>query len=295
MGVDSLDEDRRKMLQLERESGLDPDDERRRSRAISRHRTSSPRRPLHFDRLRYRGEPLAGNVVPIQNKTGLAKTLPRHNRINRGLHEFREWPGPREIARAAFPHLPTLPYFAQPRQPALCSGRARAKQSGGAPLQFVRQNILLAGRDPPAMPKRVLEFAAAIAIELIFDRPENLQARDNRGGRERIDILDIEMDHDRGPADRLRAQGIMVRKFIAQHDFSLADCELRMADLALMRDAKHLHRAEGIFVECDGFAGVADAEIGYGAFVPLGDRLDSRAHLSSLLFCRLFMCKVKEQ
>jgi hypothetical protein len=64
------------------------------------------RRPLHFDRLRHRGEPLADNVVPKQNETGRAKTLPPQNRIDRGLNEVRKRPGPRDFAGAAFPHAP---------------------------------------------------------------------------------------------------------------------------------------------------------------------------------------------
>ena len=76
----------------------------------------------------------------------------------------------------------------------------------------------------------------------------------------------------------------MVWKFVAKHDPGLADRELRMSDLALMGDAQHLHRAERIFVKCDGFAGVADRQIGDGPFVSLGYRLDSLAHLSSPRF-----------
>ncbi len=90
-------------------------------------------------------------------------------------------------------------------QPGASSGlrpRRRAKQSGGAFFEFLWRNILLVGRDPPAVPERVLEFAAAIAVELIRDRPENLQPRANR--TDSIDILDIEVDHDRRPANRLR-------------------------------------------------------------------------------------------
>ena len=95
---------------------------------------------------------------------------------------------------------------------------AGAKQSRGASLQFLGRKILLAGRDPPAMPKRILEFAAAIAIELIRDRPQNLEARLHRSGREHIDIFDIKVDHHRGSADRLRAQGFVGRKFVAEQD-----------------------------------------------------------------------------
>ncbi len=71
----------------------------------------------------------------------------------------------------------------------------------------------------------------------------------------------------------------------AKHDPGLADLEFRMSHLALMRDAKRLHRTESIFVERDGFAGVAYAEIGYCPLVPLGYRLDDSAHLLSPLLC----------
>jgi hypothetical protein len=94
------------------------------------------------------------------------------------------------------------------------------------------------------MPERILEFAAAIAIELIRDRPENFEARAHRAGREHIDIFHIKVDHDRRSADRPRAQGVMLRKFVAQQESGLADFELRMSDLSLMRDAKRLDRAD---------------------------------------------------
>jgi hypothetical protein len=106
MGVDALDEDGCEMLQLKCEAGLDPDDQRCRSWAIVHRAVPSPRRPLHLDRLRDRGESFAHDVVPKQDKTGLAKTLPRHNRIDRGLNELGQWPGPRIFARVTFPHRP---------------------------------------------------------------------------------------------------------------------------------------------------------------------------------------------
>src|SRR5205807_4642738 len=107
----------------------------------------------------------------------------------------------------------------------------------------------------------------------------------NRAGSERIDILDVEVDHDRGSPDCLRAQGIVVGKFVAKHDLGLADFEFRMSDLAAMLDAKHLRRAESGFVKRDGFAGVARGQIGYCPLVPFGYRLDGSVHLSTPLFC----------
>src|ERR1700730_5312336 len=159
------------------------------------------------------------------------------------------------------------------------------KQSCGAILQFLGRNILLMSCDPPAMAGGVLEFPAALAVELIHDRPKNLYARANRTGSERIDILDVEVDHDRGSPNRLRTQGIVVRKFVAKHDLGLADFEFRMSDLAPMLDAKHLRGAESGLVKRDGFAGVAHGQIGYCPFVPLGYRLDGSAHLSTHLIC----------
>jgi hypothetical protein len=59
-----------------------------------------------------------------------------------------------------------------------------------------------------------------------------------------------------------------------------------MSDLPPMLDAKHLHRTESGFVKCYGFAGVAHGQIGYCPVVPLGYRLDRRAHLVRPRFAR---------
>src|SRR5580704_6921680 len=206
------------MLQFQGESRLDAHDERRRNWVVFRRAAMLPHRPLHFDRLRHRGESFADKIVPKQNETGLAKTLPRQNRIDRGLYEVRERPGPRDFAGAALTHTPLYLVLAgAPRENSSipsapgplsikgnrgrpqASSRVAAKQSGGAILKFLERNILLVSRDPPAMAGRVLEFAAALAVELIRDRPKNLYASANGTGRERIDILNVEVDHDRGP------------------------------------------------------------------------------------------------
>jgi hypothetical protein len=254
VGVDALDDEGREMLQFQRESRLDAHNERRRNWVVFPRVAMLPHRPLHLDRPRHRGEPLADNIVPKQNETGMAKTLPRQNRVDRGLNEVRERPGARDVTRAAFPHTPFyLALAGAPREKFVdpkcfpgrspqgasgaSSGYVAAKQSGRAILKFLERNILLMSRDPPAMAGRVLEFAAALAVELIRDRPKNLYASANGTGRERIDILNVEVDHDRGSSDRLRTQGIVVGKFVAKHDLRLADFEFRMSDLAPMLDA----------------------------------------------------------
>ena len=106
VGIDALNDDRREMLQFQCGSRLDAHNERRRNWVVFRRAAMLPHRPPNFDRLRYRGEPLADNVVPKQHEVGLAKTLPPQNRIDRGLNEVRERPGPRHFAGATFPHTP---------------------------------------------------------------------------------------------------------------------------------------------------------------------------------------------
>jgi A/G-specific adenine glycosylase len=162
----------------------------------------------------------------------------------------------------------------------LASGGACPKQCLRAFLQLFGRNILLVGRDPPAMPKRILEFSAAIAIELVGDWPEDFEAGAHRASREGIDIFHIKVDHDGGSADRPRAQSVVLWKFVAQHNSGLANFEFRMSDLTLMRDTKGLDRPESVFVECDGFAGVAYGKVGYCSFMSRGYWLDWRAHLS---------------
>jgi hypothetical protein len=105
VGIGALDDNGSEMLQFQRESRFDADNECRRGGAIFRSTVLLPRRPLHFDRLRHRGEPLADNLVPKQPEIRLAKTLPSQNRIDRRLNEVGERPGPRVFSETV-PHVP---------------------------------------------------------------------------------------------------------------------------------------------------------------------------------------------
>lgn len=111
VGVDALDDNGSEMLQFQRESRFDTDHERRWGGAVVRRAVTFARGPLHFDRLRHGGESFADNLVPKQHETRLAKTLPSQNRIDRGLNDVGERPGPRGFSETV-PHVPLYPALA---------------------------------------------------------------------------------------------------------------------------------------------------------------------------------------
>ena len=85
MHIDALKDERREVLNFERECALDLEDQgcRRSSRLTLG--TPSARRPDDLDRLCHSGQPFADDLLPIEQKTGLAKTLPlRHPVDGRG-------------------------------------------------------------------------------------------------------------------------------------------------------------------------------------------------------------------
>src|SRR5271165_4627625 len=68
-----------------------------------------------------------------------------------------------------------LPECRQERLTALIR-RGAAVERGGASVDLVERDVLDVAGDPPPMAERILELPAAIAVELIGDRAQYLEA-----------------------------------------------------------------------------------------------------------------------
>lgn len=121
MGVDPLDNQRGEMLQFERKSTFDPNDEGRRLEPALRP-CAAARRPAQAQGFRHRCEPGSDDLVPKQNNVRLAKALPDDDRIDRGADEIGERTGSRGApARMKVAHAIFIDREAQP-------AKARASQ-----------------------------------------------------------------------------------------------------------------------------------------------------------------------
>src|ERR1700730_937052 len=149
---------------------------------------------------------------------------------------------------------------------------ASARLHRGAPADLVHRQILLVGRDEPAVAERVLDAADAVAVKLIRYRPAPLcPGRDGALDRS-IDIVDVKMDRDRRAADRLRAERLDVGVLVGQHDAGAAYADLGVMDLAAgVVHAHHLGGAERPFVKGDRIAGGVQDEVGRHAVIALGN------------------------
>src|SRR5215207_3898879 len=89
MGVDALDEERREVLQLEREGALDAHDQRRRLRP--RVGVGPPAaRPFEPDRARKRRQPVAGDLGPGRDHVGSREALRAERRAEAAVDEIGE-------------------------------------------------------------------------------------------------------------------------------------------------------------------------------------------------------------
>src|SRR5437868_5554534 len=110
--------------------------------------------------------------------------------------------------------------------------RARAGSRVLAPAQrrrtaadLVGRDILDMRRDVPEMAKRIDNRAKPVTVELVLDRP--LQRRTGGDGflRDRVDILEIDMQPDRRAADCRWRERAHFGMLVGQHNETVADLE----------------------------------------------------------------------
>ena len=72
-----------------------------------------------------------------------------------------------------------------------------------AQLELVFRYVLDMRRDVPAVPERIEQGAAAIAVKLVLDRPLLLRAGANGLSECIVDVVDVDVQADAGAAQRL--------------------------------------------------------------------------------------------
>src|SRR5258708_35196680 len=102
------------------------------------------------------------------------------------------------------------------------------------------------------MAERVFQRAVTIAQEHACDRHPDFRACRDRALGERINVIDVEMDCYRSALERFWSVYAVLGHFVDQHDWRIADPDLRMHELAIRPgQANNLDCVERLLVELD--------------------------------------------
>jgi hypothetical protein len=132
--------------------------------------------------------------------------------------------------------------------------------------------------------ERILDLAVAVAPEHVRQRHDRLCARIHGLLPDRVGIVHIQVDEDRGAFQGQRAIAAPVGKVVGQHDARVADADLGVHDLAAWAGhAADLGCAEGLFIEVQGIGRTRAHKVGRdgveafgnGAYLLLHDRSPS--------------------
>src|SRR5215510_8248835 len=104
-------------------------------------------------------------------------------------------------------------------------------EDGGESLPyFFKRHIFLAGCDEPDVAEWVFQFAAAVAVELVFYRlqyfrPGVVSLADNR-----VRVFNVKMNLHWGSAERVRTAMAVFRILVGQHNYRASDSDLGVPD-----------------------------------------------------------------
>jgi hypothetical protein len=118
----------------------------------------------------------------------------------------------------------------------------------------------------------VLDLARAVAVELVLHRLDHRGAQGHRALDRRVDVVHVDHDRHRCPADRLRPQDAHLGKLVGEHHHGVAQFQLGVPELAARRLEPHpFGGAEDGDVEVDRRGGAADVQIRAEPGIALGD------------------------
>ncbi|MOA14935.1 hypothetical protein D3C78_1350670 [compost metagenome] len=91
-----------------------------------------------------------------------------------------------------------------------------------------------------------------------------------------INIIDIQVQADRGATERLTADQATVHVArVCEHQRRIADFQFSMAHTPIGAvEAEHYYRTERSRVEVDGLGGIFDTQVGGDGVLPFGDWFD---------------------
>src|SRR5262245_26536991 len=87
-------------------------------------------------------------------------------------------------------------------------------EGGGTPLELLLRHVLLVRSNVPDVAEWILQGAGAVAVEFVLDRSHRLGALGDRAIPDGVDIVDIEIDRRRRPADGLWATRAHLGKLV---------------------------------------------------------------------------------
>jgi len=95
------------------------------------------------------------------------------------------------------------------------------------------------------MPERVLQRAITVAIKLVLHWLDDLRPRGNGLGKQRIDILYIQVKTDGRAAQRLRITGWTFFAIVPEHDSGITNADFGVSDFSAWRvQPEHLDRTK---------------------------------------------------
>src|SRR5271157_3213529 len=145
-----------------------------------------------------------------------------------------------------------------------------------ARLHFLGRDVFHMSRDRPGVAEGIGQCAGAVAVELIFQRPEHRGPRGDGTVEPGIDILDIDQKTHGSSLERLRSFYIHLGEFIGQHDSRCADQDLGVIDLpAGVGQAIKLDGSERLRIKVDRPGGIPDVQVGSDRGVSVRNRFDS--------------------
>ena len=141
-------------------------------------------------------------------------------------------------------------------------------------------------RDRPGVAEGIGQRTRAVAVELIFQRPEHRGPGGDGAVELGIDILDIDQKTHGSSLERLRSFHIHLGEFIGQHDSRCADQDLGVTDPSVgVRQAIKLDGPERLRIKVDRPGGIPDVQVGSDRGVSVRNRFDSHDGGSPALEC----------
>lgn len=110
------------------------------------------------------------------------------------------------------------------------------------------------------MPEGIAEPALPLTVSFRFRTAQDYRTRSRRNARERVYVVDMQVDRRTSSSNRPRTENSRLREFVRQHDDRRAKGELRMSNSSVgLVDPQAHNGAEYLRVELDGTRSIMNA------------------------------------
>jgi len=115
----------------------------------------------------------------------------------------------------------------------------------------------------PLMAKRIRDLPKAVPPECIFDRHLDGGPGRNGLGKQRIRVLHVNVNANRGGSKRLRAQSVPLGKLVAEHQDRITDFDFGMQQFSIRTGhAGQFLGCKRLGIEIDRLGSVPDDQVG---------------------------------